>query len=142
MFLKNYVEEFKRVVINIKERKQDTNQAFQASNSTNTLSSQQNKSSSNNGAEDWESFRHFVRIIQIVGELIIKYEALEVTIEKKIQEIFLHSNQKTNQLSINSLSNDLQTNLLSVYNFKEYFLNDSDRLKLNRLISVIESGLI
>jgi hypothetical protein len=97
------------------------------------------------GAEDWEAFRHFVRIIQIVGELIIKYEDLEVVIEKKIQEIFLHSIQKSpfgsNNL-LNSQLNDMQSSLLSMYNFKEYLLQDSDRIKLNRLISIVESGLI
>ena len=92
--------------------------------------------------EDWEAFRHFVKIIQIVGELIIKYEDLEAVIEKKIQEIFLHSVQKSsfgNLLS--SQLNDMQSSLLSIYNFKEYLLQDSDRIKLNRLISLVESGI-
>lgn len=130
IFLKSYVEEFKRIVINLKERKSFDKNQF-------------NVQKTNEGAEDWESFRHFVKIIQIVGDLIIKYEDLERVIVKKIQEIFLHSSPKTptTQLTFptNQL-NDYLTNLLSVYNFKEYLLNDSDRIKLNRLISVIESG--
>lgn len=130
MFLKSYVEEFKRIVINLKERK--------------TFDKNSTNAKVNEGAEDWESFRHFVKIIQIVGDLIIKYEDLERIIVKKIQEIFLHSSspKSMSQLSLNTntTSTDIFTNLLTVYNFKEYLLNDSDRIKLNRLISVIESG--
>lgn len=150
MFLKLYVEEFKRIVINLKERKLDTVQTIHATASMTNLSQQIGTQTASRtqpgggGAEDWESFRHFVRIIQIVGELIIKYEDLEVVIEKKIQEIFLHSTQKSPFGGANLLSsqlNDMQSSLISIYNFKEYLLQDSDRIKLNRLISLIESGI-
>ena len=139
IFLKNYLEEFKRIVINLKERKhQQQQQQQQQQQSQDTLLHTSSSSINLNNqqttvvvTEDWESFRHFVRIIQIVGDLILKYEELEIKIEKQIQEIFLHNNNKLN---------DMQSNLLSIYNFKEYLLQDSDRIKLNRLITIIESG--
>jgi len=138
IFLKNYLEEFKRIVINLKERKHHQHQQQQQSQDTllHTSSSSINLNNQQTSVvvtEDWESFRHFVRIIQIVGDLIIKYEELEIKIEKQIQEIFLHNNN-------NNKLNDMQSNLLSIYNFKEYLLQDSDRIKLNRLITIIESG--
>jgi hypothetical protein len=132
LFLKNYVDEFKRIVINLKERKQHhlLEASPQSQSLLHTSSSGINLNlMNNNNNEDWESFRHFVRIIQIVGDLIIKYEELEVKLEKQIQSIFLH-----NQL------NDVHSNLVSILNYKEYLLQDTDRIKLNRLITVLESG--
>lgn len=133
------MEEFKRVVVNLKERNKDQ------------LSSAKEK----DDLEDWDTFRHFVRIIQIVGELMIKYENLEETLEKQIQTNFIHK-QRTRSTSTASTPTSLQTfqldqlnqtanqlqhlNLLSQSNFKEYLLEDTERIKLNTLISIIESG--
>ena len=79
-FLKNYIEEFKRIVLNLKERKHDAkdhhrhqhpNQHLMQSATVPTnLSSSSKQKAEEEEEEDWETFRHFVKIIQIVGDLI------------------------------------------------------------------------
>jgi hypothetical protein len=137
-FMKMYIEEFKQVVINLKERKSE-----QLTGSSNSKQLEM--------IEDWDTFRHFVRIIQIVGELIIKDEHLEEMLEKQIQAIFLHrlraSSVDTNatissqqQQQQQQQGDSSQFNLLSIQNFKDYLLDENERFKLNTLISIIESG--
>ncbi|CAF0719641.1 unnamed protein product [Brachionus calyciflorus] len=127
VFLKNYVDEFKRVVTNIKERKKDT-----------TVSKQDQ--------EDWDSFRHFVRIIQIVGDLIIKYESLEESLDKNILNTFVHKTRSNSVVTPSTNqqfqfdNHSHQNNLLALNNYKEYFLDEKERLKLNGFIGIIETG--
>lgn len=127
IFLRNYLDEFKRVVSNLKERR---------------------KENTKTDNEDWESFRHFIKIIQIIGELIIRYEDLEENLERNLLINFVH---KTRHGSVTSptlpqhFHFDKQAaladqNLQSIVNFKEYILDENDRLKLNGLIATVESG--
>ena len=96
-----------------------------------------------------------MRIIQIVGDLIIKYENLEEVLEKQIRECFIHAKHRHSLPSNNLISSNLHSNpqdllqlqnqatdydLLSIYYYKDYLLEESDKLKLNNLIAVIESG--
>ena len=121
-FLKSYIEEFKRVVNNLKERKP-------------------NEQSENK--EDWDIFRNFVKVIQIVGDLMTKYDNLEELLARKIHELFIHRHGSVSKSTLSSLvssANDPQMNLLSITNFKDFLLEDAERLKLNHLISIIESG--
>jgi hypothetical protein len=96
--------------------------------------------------EDWEIFRNFVKVIQIVGDLMTKYDNLEELLGRKIHEIFIHRHGSTSKSTLSSLmasnplTNDPQLNLLSIANFKDFLLEDTERLKLNNLISIIESG--
>ena len=113
----------------MKERKFNLQVSSQSQNSA------QSQKTSNEGAEDWDTFRHFVRIIQIVGDLIIKYESLEENLSKQIQDDFIHK-QKVFANQVESDSDDL----LSILSFKEYLLDLDDRAKLNQLISIIQSG--
>ena len=168
LFLKNYIEEFKRVVVNLKERKNEANQAFVRAHSRTSskvgVSGAGLTSSNANGEEDWDTFRHFVKIIQIVGDLMIKYESLEENLDKQIQNCFIHkpnrhlslsgSNpinspakaitptqpQKSFQFDSQSQAASSMVNLISINNYKNYLLNDLERIKLNTLISIIESG--
>jgi hypothetical protein len=95
-----------------------------------------------NQEEDWETFRHFVRIIQIVGDLMVKYETLEETLDKQIQANFIHRKAVQINASQQLDSTECQPfDLLSVASFKEYLLDDSERVRLNKLIAVIESGI-
>lgn len=156
VFLKNYIEDFKRIVINLKERKKQG-----AQNETNRFASVADSLSTANsgvsyGDEDWDTFRHFVRVIQIVGDLIVKYENLEEVLEKQIKDCFIHSKHHHPSSSLispslhHSSAQDIllfqssavpqDMNLLSVFYYKDYLLEESDKLKLNNLISVIESG--
>lgn len=91
-FLKHYVDEFRRVVLNLKERKTSVKMNNQLDES-----------------ENWTLFRHFARIIQVVGDLIIKYEDLEESIERQVLESFIHDEH-------HETSN--ANNLLSVKHFK------------------------
>lgn len=124
-----YIEEFKQVIINLKERKSYDNQVLRSTKSDN---------------EDWNTFRHFIKIIQIVGELLVKQENLEEIFEKQIQNNFIYKSRvssgvnKTTQYETNSLN--LQYSLLSINNLKECFLQETDIFKLNTLISVVETG--
>lgn len=130
-FLKIYVEDFKQVVLNLKERK-TTMEAMIASVKGGDV------------VEDWDTFRHFVRIIQIVGELIIKDEHYEDVLKKQVQLCFLHRARSTSteSHSLHSLENTSPgvVTLLSVTCFKDYLLDDTERMKLNTLVSIIESG--
>lgn len=136
--MKMYIEEFKQVVINLKERKSEQ---LTTSGSSNSKQLEM--------IEDWDTFRHFVKIIQIVGELIIKDEHLEEMLEKQIQGIFLHRLRASSVDTNATLSSQQQQqqqgdlsqfNLLSIQNFKDYLLDENERFKLNTLISIIESG--
>jgi hypothetical protein len=151
-FLKTYIDEFRRVVLNLKERKSaaaavTVAHSNQSSASTAILAA---RSVSVDELENWSMFRHFVRIIQTVGELIIKYENLEESIEKLVLDSFVHHNQTAaagsggsanlSQLNTPAASND-PYNLLSTTYFKDYYLlEDSDRNKLNNMISYVETG--
>ncbi len=108
--------------------------------------------------EDWDTFRHFVKIIQIVGELIMKYEGLNDVLDKKIQITLITTSTTKNLNLTNSItkkeSSSLQLSpqasetllekqnfeLLSIENYKQYLLEDVDRMKLMSLISIVESG--
>lgn len=90
--------------------------------------------------EDWDTFRHFVRVIQIVGELILKDEHYEDVLKKQVQTNFLHRARASSTEAFQSLEPPNQLNLLSVFSFKDYLLEDNERIKLNTLISIIESG--
>ncbi len=145
-FLKSYIEEFRRVVVNLRERKNPA--ASHASQSTSMSSANLNaaKTVSIDELENWSLFRHFVRVIQTVGELIIKYENLEEAIEKLVLESFVHQHNQANAGAVSSLSqlnapaND-PYNILSTTYFKDYYLlEDSDRNKLNNTVSYIETG--
>lgn len=127
IFLKSYLDEFKRVVSNLKERRKETA----------TIDD-----------EDWDSFRHFVKIIQVIGQLIIRYEDLEQSLERNLLNNFVHKTRHgsvTTPTTPQQFNFDHQTilinqNLQSIINFKEYFLDENDRLKLNGLIAAVESG--
>jgi hypothetical protein len=125
-------------VVNIKERKSS---AYDA-----TPTQSQKHTSHLEVVEDWDTFRHFVKIIQIVGELIVKDEHYEDVLKKQIQANFLHRNRTASVDSssavhaLHSIDQQSQLNLLSVFSFKEYLLEDAERLKLNTLISIMESG--
>ena len=133
-FLKCYVDEFRRVVLNLRERKKQSGHTSTSSSSHNfnaASSAAAATAISANELENWSLSRHFVRIIQIVGDLIIKYENLEEAMEKKILESFVYAAQQQ--------THDL--NLLSVSYFKDYYLlDDSDRNKLNNIVSYVETG--
>lgn len=93
--------------------------------------------------EDWDTFRHLVKIIQIIGELFIKNDHYEEILKKEIQANFLHrskENSSESHTSSHSLDHQTHMDILSVIHFKDYLLEDNDRLKLNTLISIIESG--
>ena len=176
-FLKVYIDEFKRIVLNLKERRQAASLSTTPSSMSHSASSAMLTSAASSASlasmaaggsksadeEDWETFRHFVKLIQIVGDLMIKYDLLEDTLCKQIQANFLlHSSTvgKVKQAlaastSIvgklppplaamsSSSSSDLEQhfNLLSVSNYKDYLLDDADKSKLNKLIGVIESSV-
>lgn len=110
-----------------------------------------NKAGGGEVAEDWDTFRHFVKIIQIVGELCVKDDHYEELLKKQVQTNFVHARSRSissildanSSSTSNSLpphSSDAQLSLLSVFSFKEYLLEDAERLKLKTLISIIESG--
>ena len=127
IFLKNYVEEIKRIIINLKERNSKTKESKKLGHNR-TSSSPLNireKTSNENDQEDWDTFRHFVKIIQIVGELIMKYEGLEDILGQNIQK---------------SLDNKQEADLFSIDSYKDYLLEDMDRIKFNGLVLIIESG--
>lgn len=65
-----------------------------------------------------------------MGELIIKYEGLEdiLSIQKNMNQSTPTANKEEN------------VDLFSVDNFKQYLLRDADRIRLNSLIAMIESG--
>lgn len=149
------------MVINLKERKQQEASSASAAfnsphsghlvhSSTTSALNTMKINDQNQGQEDWDTFRHFVKIIQIVGELIIKYESLEDTLNKQVHVTFVanvlqnnnQNNPASSSISLLSSSNiqQIQYNLLSIVNYKEYLLDESDRGRLNNLISVIESG--
>ncbi|RNA00345.1 conserved oligomeric Golgi complex subunit 7-like, partial [Brachionus plicatilis] len=127
VFLRNYLDEFKRVVTNLKERRRE-----------------QTKTDD----EDWDSFRHFVKIIQIIGELIVRYEDLEESLDRNLLNNFVHKTRHGSvttpttpqQFHFDQQAILLNQNLQSMANFKEYILDENDRLKLNGLIAAVESG--
>jgi hypothetical protein len=146
--------------MNLKERK------------VNNVAQQQTASSAavvagNSDEEDWDAFRHFVKIIQIVGDLMIKYENLEENLNKQIQNTFCqhhkllstspstppklaHTSNNANSLTMRSPEiknvnfqfdiHQPSNSLLSINNFKVFLLEDNERIKLNTLISLIEAG--
>ena len=144
--------------MNLKERK--VNNVNQQASSAAIAAA--NNSSSNGDEEDWDAFRHFVKIIQIVGDLMIKYDNLEENLNKQIQSTFCHHKPVTtpvtppkqphSNLTMNSpeIKNvnfqfDLHqqpNSLLAINNFKIFLLEDNERIKLNTLISLIEAGWI
>lgn len=116
------MDEFKQVVTNLKERKKKIESFSQLKDEV---------------EEDWDTFRHFVKIIQIVGELIIKNEQYEDVLKKEVQEIVFY---RSKEILSESLEHQKNLTLLSFCNFKEYLLEENDRHKLNNLLSIIESG--
>jgi hypothetical protein len=143
-FLKHYIEEFRRVVLNLRERKTPSaNQQTQQTSGMSSANLASAKSVSIDELENWSLFRHFVRIIQTVGDLIIKYENLEEAIEKLVLDTFVHQHNQGGAGSLTQLNapaND-PYNLLSATFFKDYYLlEDSDRNKLNNMVSYVETG--
>jgi hypothetical protein len=139
--------------MNLKERK--------VNNTSQQASSAALAAASNGDEEDWDAFRHFVKIIQIVGDLMIKYDNLEENLNKQIQATFVHHKTTTTpstppklahtNLSMNSpeiknvnfqfdLHHQQPNSLLAINNFKIFLLEDNERIKLNTLISFIEAG--
>lgn len=101
--------------------------------------------------EDWDLFRHFLRIIQILGEFITQYEQLEGDIVKKIQINFIKASSN-NSIGSSSLlaklaapqpdsnnDNILKAQLVAD---KDVLLDEMDRIKLNTLISNVEAGTL
>jgi len=152
--------------MNLKERK--VNNAGQQQQQQQTMSSAA-VVAGNSDEEDWDAFRHFVKIIQIVGDLMIKYENLEENLNKQIQNTFCQhhkpipstspstppklahtSNNNTSSLTMRSPEiknvnfqfdiHQPSNSLLSINNFKVFLLEDNERIKLNTLISLIEAG--
>ena len=66
IFLKSYVEEFNRVIVNLKERnsKQENVMSKGHHRSTSSPHNLLSTKSDENNFEDWDTFRHFVKIIQ------------------------------------------------------------------------------
>lgn len=97
--------------------------------------------------ENWDLFRHFLKLIQIFGEFIIQYEQLEDDIVNKINLNFIkpmssNSASILSKLSQNeALSDEKSEFQLLPENYKEILLDELDRVKLNTLISNIESGM-
>ena len=141
IFLKSYVEEFKRVVVNLKIRNSKQQENLKVKGHNRSSSSPHNLllNSDENDHEDWATFRHFVKIIQIVGELITKYEGLEEILNKNIQKSLEQrkSSAATHEAAVHHKQ---ELDLFSIGSYKQYLLEDMDRVKLNSLISVIESG--
>ncbi len=138
IFLKSYVEEFKRVIVNLKERntKQEIVKTKGHRRSTSSPHNILSTKSDENDFEDWDAFRHFVKIIQIVGELITKYDCLEDLLNKNIQKSLARKNSAGSSEA--NLKQEL--GLLSIESYKQYLLEDTDRMKLNSFIHLIESG--
>jgi hypothetical protein len=116
------LNEFRRVVSNLKER---------------------NLKSISEEHENWDLFRHFLKLIQIFGEFIMQYEQLEDEILVTITSNFikLSSSGNANLLSKLTINEDDKTQFqLLPDNYKEILLDELDRIKLNTLISNIESG--
>ncbi len=89
--------------------------------------------------ENWDLFRHFLKLIQIFGEFIMQYEQLEDDLVKIINTNFIKS--ASSLLSKLTLNEDDKTQFqLLPDNYKDILLDENDRIKLNTLISNIESG--
>jgi hypothetical protein len=143
-FLYTYIETFRQVVININERQFNDPKVLLKGEQSHLRSSSATIPNSLNSItttttppinQDWDIFRHFVRIIHIVGDLILKYSNLEDTIEDKIKQIFTKNEKDEGEEEELGL-----TTLLNINNFKYFLLNDTMRGELNSLISMIESG--
>ena len=91
---------------------------------------------------------------------MIKYDSLEESLNKQIQTTFSQHKAVTSPLATTKLAHSLtmnspeikninfqfdlhqqNNNLLSINNFKIFLLEDNERIKLNTLISLIESGM-
>ena len=121
------MNEFKRVVSNLKER---------------------NLKSLSDEHENWDLFRHFLKLIQIFGEFIMKYEQLEDDLVKTINLNFIKPTISSNTNLLSKLTpnealvdNDKAQLFLISDNYKEILLDEPERIKLNTLISNVESGM-
>ena len=143
------------MIVNLKERKRNkkgvhlTPQAPHTAASSfaahHSVSTPQNLHElEDDNEEDWETFRHFVKIIQIVGELITKYEGLEELLNKKIHQFLIAASDSSNSIVgqhvVEAQFDQKQLDLFSIESFKLYLLENNDRVKLNNLIAVIASG--
>ena len=135
------MDEFKRVIVNLKERKHNkkgvhlTPQAPHTAASSfaahHSVSTPQNLHElEDDNEEDWETFRHFVKIIQIVGELITKYEGLEELLNKKIHQFLIAATDSSNSLvgqhATEAQFDQQQLDLFSIDSFKLYLLTASN----------------
>jgi hypothetical protein len=139
VYLKSYMVEYRRVATNLKER------------NIKTMSEN----------EEWDLFRHFLKIIQIFGEFVLQYEQqIEGSLLKSISSTFLTqantiSQQRTSQdpfhtdheLVAKRLSATLSTvqvepgvQLNGSY-LKSFLLDEHDKSRLNILLGNIGAGM-
>lgn len=109
-YFKSYLSEFKRVAINLKERSGNTSKT----------------------SEDWDLFRHFIKIIQIFGDYINEYEKFKENFVSKIkQNVLINEQQDENVMNFS----------LTSKNCKNLMLSEIDKMHLDYFLSQIKDDL-